>query len=143
MKWLSVVLLGCFLVTGCATSSIESRRKERQAAYAQFSPETRQLVDQGRIKVGMPMDAVYIAWGKPAQVLQNETPAGASTVWLYEGAWLETNPVWVSRWIGPGHRGHIEPYVAYDYQARSYVSAEIIFVGGVVKEWRTLPQPVN
>lgn len=130
------------LVAGCATSSVESRRKEKGSVYSGLSTEMKALVDQGRIKVGMPMDAVYIAWGKPAQVLHNETAGGASTVWLYEGAWLEESRSWAHRWVGSGPRAHVEPYATLDYIPRSYVSAEVIFVDGVVREWRTLPSPV-
>lgn len=129
------------MLTGCATSTIESRRTERAGAYAAFTPEVREMVDQGRIKVGMTMDAVYISWGPPAQVLQSETSAGASTVWLYQGVWLEETRYWAHRWVGTGHRAYVEPYLTYDYQPRSYVSAEIVFVNGLVQQWRTLPQP--
>jgi hypothetical protein len=124
--------LGLFLLlllTACATSSIPKREHERAAAYAQLSPEMRALVDQGQIKVGMPADAVYIAWGPPAQVLQNETQAGASTVWLYEGGWLEETRYWSRRRL------------LNDYQPRTYVRAEVVFSNGVVSEWLTLPQP--
>jgi hypothetical protein len=139
MRSLLLILLLVSLA-GCATSSVESRRKERSSAYTSLSPEMKTLVDQGRIQVGMPMDAVYIAWGKPAQILQNESPEGASTVWLYEGAWLDSGPTWIHRPIG--RHGGMQPYVVQDYYARSYVSAEIVFVGGKVRQWRTLPQPV-
>jgi hypothetical protein len=137
---LALCALVALIVAGCATSSVQSRRQERLSAYSALSPELKALVDQGRIQVGMPMDAVYIAWGKPAQVLRSETPAGAQTVWLYEGAWLETGPAWAHRTTG--RTGGIQPVVVQDYYARSYVSAEIIFVDGKVFQWRTLPQPV-
>jgi hypothetical protein len=140
-RFLGLLLLVGLFAAGCATSTVEKRRNERQAAYDKLSPDMKQFADQGRIKVGMPMDAVYIAWGKPAQVVQNETAAGSAVIWLYEGAWLETNPVWAQRGMGAGRHFHTESYVAYGYTPRTYVSAEIVFVGGVVKEWRTLPQP--
>jgi hypothetical protein len=31
------------------------------------------------------MDAVYIAWGKPSQVLQGESSQGSTITWLYTG----------------------------------------------------------
>jgi hypothetical protein len=138
MRFIALCLLAVFLA-GCA-STVESRRKERAAGYAALPPEMKKMVDEGRIQVGMPMDAVYIAWGKPAQVLHSETPAGATTTWLYEGAWLESGPSSIYRTVG--RRGGVEGVVVRDYQARSYVSAEIIFVNGKVTEWRTLPEPV-
>jgi uncharacterized protein YceK len=130
--WVLALLAG-LLFTGCAStrSTIDSRKKEKASAYASLPAETKALVDGGQIKIGMPMDAVYIAWGKPAQVLQNETPQGASTVWLYEGGWMEE-----MRWWPYYGRTPIS-----DYQPRTYVRAEIVFVNGVVQSWRTLPQP--
>ena len=126
----SLLLFTLILITGCASSNtIQTRKQERAASYTGLSPEMKAMVDQGQIKVGMPSDAVYIAWGAPAQVLQSETPAGATTTWLYNGGWIEETRFWARR--------HLETY----YQPRTYVRAEVIFVNGVVQEWRTLPQP--
>jgi hypothetical protein len=122
------------LLVGCAShNTIQTRKQERAAAYSSLSPEAKALVDQGQIKVGMPMDAVYIAWGPPAEILRSENEAGAATVWIYRGGYLEETRYWA------GWRHH--PYLEHDYQPRTYVSAEIAFVNGVVKSWRTLPQP--
>lgn len=119
---------------GCATTStIESRKQERVAAYAALSPEFKSLVDGGQIRKGMSEDAVYIAWGRPAQILQQEDQSGAATIWLYEGGWMEETRYWYGRRY---------PRLEHDYQPRSYVRAEIVFVDGRVVSWRTLPQPV-
>ena len=128
MNRLILVLIAAALVTGCA-ATIESRKKERAAAYTQFSPEIRQLVDAGQIKVGMSPDAVYIAWGPPAQVLQSENEGGAATIWVYEGGWMEEHRYWTRR--------QMQRY----YEPRTYARAEVVFVNNRVKEWRTLPQP--
>lgn len=134
MKSVSFLLLSiCLLLTGCATSSIESRKKERAAGYATLSPEFKDLVSAGQIRRGMSQDVVYIAWGKPAQVLQLEDSQGLSTTWIYTGGWMEETRYW--------YRYQRVPQI--DYQPRTYVRAEIIFVNGAVDSWRTLPQPVN
>ncbi len=131
MKQSLLFLLTILVLTGCATSSIESRRRERSAAYATLSPEMKSQVDQGQIRRGMTPDAVYIAWGKPSQVLQQEDQRGLVIFWLYHGGWLEETRYW--------------PYYGRmpvtDYQPRTYVSAEITFLNGVVDSWRTLPKP--
>ncbi len=140
--WLGCVALAALLLAGCATSTIESRKQERASAYASLPSEIRTLVDSGQIRRGMNMDAVYIAWGKPAQVLQQEDQRGASTIWLYEGGWWEETRYWTYRQVvGRGDQFYLERYLASDYQPRSYVSAEIVFVDGKVSSWRTLPQP--
>ena len=127
----ALLLAGLFL-TGCATSTIDSRKQERASAYAALSPEFKSLADGGQIRKGMTEDAVYIAWGKPAQILHQEDQQGAATIWLYEGGWMEETRYWT---------GRRHPRLEHDYQPRAYVRAEIVFVNGQVVSWRTLPQP--
>lgn len=90
-------------------------------------------MDQGQIRRGMNEDAVYIAWGKPAQIVQQEDANGSQTIWIYTGGWMEETRYWYShQWV---------PQT--DYQPRTYVRAELIFAGGTLQSWRTLPQPVD
>ncbi len=134
VKCVFVTLLAGLLAAGCATTkTIDRRKQERASAYAALSAEFKTLVDDGQIRRGMTEDAVYIAWGKPAQILQQEDQAGAATIWLYEGGWMEETRYWYGR-----RHARLE----HDYQPRTYVRAEIIFVDGKVASWRTLPQPV-
>lgn len=121
------------LLSGCATSTIVSRKKERAAGYAALAPEFQTLVSEGHIRRGMTQDAVYIAWGKPAQIIQHEDQDALSTIWIYEGGWMEETRYWYRN----------QGYPQTDYQPRTYVRAEIIFVNHTVNSWRTLPQPVN
>lgn len=132
---------GALLLTSCATSTIESRKTERAAAYTSLSPEMKTLVDQGQIKVGMTMDAVYIAWGPPAQILQQENQQESATVWLYHGGYMAETRYWSYRQSGHGRDVYLERFLQRDYDPVTYVSAEIVFVDGKVKQWRTLPAP--
>jgi hypothetical protein len=136
VKFFSCALCVGLLLMGCAStsSSIEGRKKERATGYSALPPETRTLVDSGQIRKGMNQDAVYIAWGKPAQILEEENQTGHATIWLYEGGWLEETRYWA----GGRRYSHLE----HDYQPREYVRAEIIFRDGKVESWRTLPKPV-
>ena len=137
-----LLLCFCVLMAGCSTSTIESRKKERAAAYSALTPEEKELVDKGQIQTGMSKDVVYIAWGPPSQILQNQTNnSGVQTVWLYEGTTMEETRYWTFRQVP--YRGHLflERYLDRDYDPRAYVSAEIVFVGGKVSSWRTLPRP--
>ena len=126
------LVLTALLAAGCATSTIESRRRERAASFDALPPDLQQLVEAGQIRRGMPQDAVYIAWGEANQVLQEEDQRGLVIVWLYHGGWLEETRYWPRYSRVP----------VTDYQPRVYVSAEVSFVNGVVNAWRTLPQPV-
>ena len=78
----------------------------------------------------MAPDAVYIAWGPPAEVLENETPQGHTTVWVYYGQWVQEYRYWIGRRLES------------DYYPRSYIRAEVVFRNGVVASWRTLPKPL-
>jgi hypothetical protein len=127
-----LILLAGMLLAGCATNGIESRKKERAAGYAALSPEVKALVADGQIRRGMTEDAVYIAWGKPAQILQVEDAQGLRVSWIYTGGWLEETRYWYGNRRVP----------QTDYQPRSYVKAEIVFTNGLVESWQTLPQPV-
>lgn len=140
--WLAMAV-ALALTAGCATtrSTIDTRKQERYGVYSGLSPEFRALVDEGRIKVGMPMDAVYIAWGKPAQVVGGESAEGAHTVWLYEGTQLQEYRYWAYRPYSSRYRYYSSPSLEYDYYPASYTSAEVIFENGVVKQWRTFPAP--
>src|SRR5260370_42376528 len=57
-----VALLVLFL-TGCST--VESRIKSNPQVYGLLSPADKALVNQGRIREGLPKAAVYLAWGNP------------------------------------------------------------------------------
>jgi hypothetical protein len=147
LNWLVMGTL--VLVTGCATTStVDTRKQERYAAYSALTPEQRALVDMSQIQVGMPMDAVYIAWGKPAQVSTGQTSDGRnSTTWIYTGTSWQEHRYWSYRYapyhFHPryGYYAHAVPTMEYDYVPRSYVAAEVIFEDGVVKSWRNMSQP--
>ncbi len=136
------VLFLTLLIPGCATQpTVETRRTERAAAYGALPPEQRKLVDEGQIKVGMNEDAVYIAWGQPAQVLQSEDASGQLTTWLYQGTTTDEFVGW--RFVEmPGPNGsYLTRRVERDFSVREYVSAELVFREGQLLSWRTLARP--
>src|SRR5688572_3943261 len=141
MKVLALLLL--LFLCGCA-STIEDRRTERLAAYSQLPGDTQGLIDTGRIKVGMPKDAVYIAWGKPAQVLQGESDQGRVETWVYHGATLRPYHYWsYDGFYGSRYRSYYYPipYLETDWYPQYYVSAEVQFENDRVKHWLSLPSP--
>ncbi len=131
------------LLAGCSTSTVASRKLERPAAYAALTPEQKQYVDAGQIRVGMSPDAVFLAWGAPDQIVQGESEGGLTTHWVYMGQWMEETRYWTYREVSRGKDGDpvMERYLDRDYFPRSYVSAEIIFENNLLKSWHTLPQP--
>jgi len=144
MKTFTLLLLAAcaFAFGGCARSTVESRKQERYAAYAGLPDDSRALVDQGKIKIGMTPDAAYIAWGKPAEILEGETPDGRITTWVYHGAYFEEYRYWSYQTVY--HRDgytYPTPYLQHDYLPRSYVKAEVRFKDGAVSEWQMFARP--
>ena len=145
MKNFALAMLAGLLLCGCASPAqkLEARKKERYAAYAALAPEMKTLVDQGQIKVGLPMDAVFIAWGPPAQILTAQSAAGTTISWLYSGTYLQEYRYWSSRPFYYRRYGdpYAGPYLQFDYLPQGYTSAEVIFENGLVKQWSSLPRP--
>src|SRR5438132_4380380 len=114
---LPLVLCGC-----ATTSNVQTRRQERFEAYSSLAPEFKILMDQGKIKVGMPMDAVYIAWGKPSEIVQGESSQGPITTWLYYGTTFEEYRYWNYHPIYPYGRYYWSgPSLDRDYIPRNYM----------------------
>ena len=132
------------LLAGCATpqQKLEARKKEKYSAYSALPAEQRAAVDRGQIDVGMPMDAVYVAWGKPDQVITGGTTGGLFATWIYLGVYLQSYFVG-GGWYGApacGYRaGYYYPGPYIDYYPVSYPKSEVTFENGVVKSWRSQP----
>lgn len=127
--WLLIAVLA-----GCATpSTVQTRIQERRAVYHSFSPEVRQMVDEGRLQAGMDADAVYIAWGNPDEIMTSGDRRGEFTIWVYRDVFLEETRYWIGRGC---------PHPSPEAEPRSCVRAEIVFFNGKLQSWRTLPQPV-
>ena len=95
VKYSPIILLVSLLLAGCAaTQTVDSRKQERYAAYQALAPELKAAVDQGQVKSGMSMDAVYIAWGKPSQVVSGGNAAGETTTWIYQGGYVQETRFW-------------------------------------------------
>jgi len=136
----------CLALVGCATSNVESRRREKLAAYNLLPADQKAMVDAGQIRVGMMADAVYIAWGKPSEILESEDASGHLTTWRFYGSFLQEDRYWAYREVdrGPNAGGiYVERYLTSDYSPRDYVRSEIVFKDGKVLSWRTLPRPTN
>lgn len=142
MKRTFLLFLSLLLLSGCTTSTIETRKKEKAAAYAALTPEERELVAKGQIKVGMSQDSVYIAWGPPADILESQAGnSGLQTTWLYYGTSMQETRYWTFRQVPSQGHVFLERYLDRDYDPHDYVRAEIVFVDGKVASWRTLPRP--
>jgi hypothetical protein len=137
-RTVSLVIVAVVL-TGCAGNKAADRKRERSAVYAALPPAQQRLVDEGKIDVGMTMDAVYIAWGKPAMVVPT-TPGNVT--WIYRCHDTTSRSAWQyrptpSRYggsYGTVERGTQFVGIAYD-------CAEVNFESNVLKSWREIPKP--
>ena len=139
--WLLILLLAA----GCASpSTVQTRRAERSVAYAALSGEQRALVDQGQIRVGMSEDAVYIAWGQPAQVLRRGDASGEVVTWLYTDTATDAYHYWTYHETSRRDGGaFLDRSFQTDYGFHDYVSASLEFSGGKLVAWRMLPRPAQ
>ena len=72
--------LGCLFLGACST---DSRIQERAAVYSSLSPRDQALVKSGRVREGLPKEAVYIAWGAPDQVRVGSRNGHRYEAWVY------------------------------------------------------------
>lgn len=138
------LLAGC---VGCVSSptdpkQIAKRKAERPVQYAALNTEEKALVDQGQIRAGMSTDAVYLAWGQPAQVLKQGDESGEQTLWLYEGTTTDEYMWWNYREVVRADGTlYLDRFLDRNFNIRTYISAELIFENDVLRRWRMLPRP--
>lgn len=85
-KWM--VLLTVLLVMSCA-STPERRIQKNPDLYSKLDDKDKVLVQQGRIRKGMSMSAVLLAWGGASQIEEAEVDGKSIERWSYIG----TRPV--------------------------------------------------
>jgi len=56
---------------------------------------------------------------------------------------MQEERYWAYRTVGTGRAACAERYLAHDYYPQAYIRAEVTFVDGAVKQWRTLPRPTH
>jgi hypothetical protein len=135
-------VLSVILLAGCAAPDVQSRIRQRPTAFANLSPEFQNAVLQGQLKEGMPMEAVYLAWGKPARVFTGHSAEGPTTTWVYLGTELAPQPYWAYNWGYPFYYP-TTPTIHYGFTPQQYVRAEVVFVNGRVRSWRKLEPPAR
>jgi major membrane immunogen (membrane-anchored lipoprotein) len=69
------------IMTGCST--VDSRIKEKSAAFETLDPQTQARLKQSVVRVGDSTDMVYIALGQPDRTRNRTTAKGQSLTWIY------------------------------------------------------------
>ena len=107
------------LFTSCGTPG--TRISQHPDIYQGLSAHDQALVSQGRIRPGMTMDAVWLAWGTPEQKIPGYGRGRPTETWVY------------LRYETP--RGYGGPYY-YPYPSKG-----VTFANGRVVFFRHLPAP--
>jgi hypothetical protein len=74
-------LASALILSSCSTP--EERIKEHPEIFQTLSPQDQSLVSQGKIREGMSMNAVWLAWGTPDQKAQGSARGRAVETWIY------------------------------------------------------------
>src|SRR5437660_8691175 len=80
-----VLTLGLAAVGLCLTSceTLDNRISEHQDMFNSLSPGDQALVREGKIRSGMSMNAVWLAWGSPEQKTSGEMRGHPTESWIY------------------------------------------------------------
>jgi outer membrane protein assembly factor BamE (lipoprotein component of BamABCDE complex) len=76
-----VAAAGAIVLTSCST--VESRISDHPEIYQSLSPRDQELVHNGQIRVGMPENAVWLAWGSPALKAPGAMHGRITETWVY------------------------------------------------------------
>src|SRR5215470_7893580 len=77
----SALVLASLVLPACATP--QTRAQENPAIMQALSPQDRQLALNQQIRIGMPSSAVYIAFGRPDNVVRGVSKNGEVESWIY------------------------------------------------------------
>ena len=113
-------LASAFVFTGCSTT--ESRISEHPDIFQSLSPNDQALVSRGQIRIGMPANGAWLAWGSPQQKAVGAMRNQQTETWIYTTT--TTGPYGYG--YGYGYGGYGSPYGPYGF-GRGFG------VGGVVR----------
>jgi hypothetical protein len=145
-KCLMVAVLAMGL---CSCETVGKRISANQEMFNAWSPETQQQVQAGKIQMGFDRDMVLVALGRPQQIKERTSEAGASEIWTYLGT--RTKQVISTLYYPPGsvycpptrrgNRGHYH-HPVYQYtpviQYETYERRRIVFFKGKVIEFEVM-----
>lgn len=142
--------MAAVLATGlCSCETVGKRISANQEMFNAWLPETQQQVQAGKIQVGFDRDMVLVALGRPQQIKERTSEAGASEIWTYLGT--RTKQVSSVLYYPPGSvycpptrrggRGHYH-YPMYQYtpviQYETYERRRVVFSKGKVIEFEVM-----
>jgi hypothetical protein len=148
MRFLLLALALC--LTSCTTNPIEKRIKKHPERFAALTDKEKENVRRGVVSEGMSTDAVFLAWGRPGQVLSGSRhgrererwayfrSAPVSTVSFGYGSYYGPHPFYSSFGVHP-HYGY-GPVWDYGtgFETVPYLDRTVEFEKGKVVAWEKL-----
>ena len=120
------VTAGAMIFSGCAT--IGGRISQHPEMYQSLSPSDQALVSQGRIRSGMSMDAVWLAWGTADQNFPTNVRGRPGETWVYLR--YETPPSYGGPYYyGPFDWSYIPPKFIYPVRAVTFYNGRVAYFG--------------
>jgi hypothetical protein len=128
---LTFCLAGALLFTSCGTPG--TRISQHPDVYQRLSSQDQALVSQGQIRLGMSMDAVWLAWGTPEQKIPGYGRGRPTETWVYLR--YDTPPSYGGPYYyGPFDWSYIPPKFPYPSKGVTFASGRVVF-------FRHLPAP--
>ena len=129
------IFISTLFLCNCS-STIQSRIDENPKMFNSLSGSQKSAVYNGRILKGMPMDAVYLAWGKPDGIKEGNINGKNVEKWRYSS----NMPVMNQNIIYGGHHYYHSDYYGPFYNSTSigyipYTSAIVQFENRKVTSW--------
>ena len=72
---------GLLVFTSCSTT--ETRISKHPEIYQSLSSKDQAFVSQGQIRAGMPVNAVWLAWGSPDRKIVGNMRGRSTETWIY------------------------------------------------------------
>jgi hypothetical protein len=119
-----VITAAALILVGCATT--ESRISQNPEMYQHLSARDQALVNQGQIRKGMTMDAVWLAWGTPDQKIPDNMGDRPIETWLYLR--YQTPPSYGGPYsYGPFDWSYIPPKFPYASKGATFSNGRVVF----------------
>lgn len=141
MKNIFAAMAAGFFLASCVPSTPQARIQQHPEKFQALGQNHQSLVQQGQIARGMNADAVYLAWGAPAETFQGSKDGKSTERWDYAGS----RPVYSTNFYGAygygygpyGRRGYSGYGLGYGPEV-AYIPfrlASVWFVNSRVDSW--------
>lgn len=126
----SLLVAAVCVSISCTASTPQTRIDKNPQLFQALTPAQQDLVSHGRIERGLPMDGVFLAWGRPDRAVEWDRSGSRLERWTYLGM-RPVHSYSIGWGISPGWGG----WHGWDPYYDSYL------FGGPSVEW--VPYPVS